>query len=117
MAEWPRGRGTPERQAGNRAHVIFELAGVRAFDGPVAGIVHARRHFVGDEPAARDEEFDGEHAHVVEMFEQAARGALRLARERGIDERRTRQAQDAFAVHVQVEWIEGDGAIECRAPR
>ena len=111
MAEWPRGARAAERQAGDGAHVVLELAGVGAFDGPVAGVVHARRHFVGDELAALHEELDGEHADVLEVLEQLARGALRLARERRVAVGRAREAQDAVAMHVEVEWIEGDLAI------
>ena len=45
--------GVAERQAEDGAHVILELAGLRAFDRPVAGVVDARRHLVGDQPARR----------------------------------------------------------------
>ena len=48
MAESVRGA---ERQAGYGAKVIFKLAGDRAFDGPMAGIVDAGSHFVGEETA------------------------------------------------------------------
>ena len=75
------------------------------------GVVHARRHFVGDQLAALHEELDGQHADVLEMFEQLARRALRLARERGVAVGRAREAQDAVAMHVEIEWIEGDVAI------
>ena len=112
MAEWPRGPRAAERQAGDGAHVVLELAGVGALDGPVAGVVHARRHLVGDELAALHEELDGEHADVVEVLEQLARRALRLARERGVAVGRAREAQDAVAMHVEVERIEGQLAID-----
>ena len=69
MALWPLARGLAQRQARNGAQVILELAGDRAFDGPVPGVVHPRRHFVGDQASARDEEFDGQHADVAEMFQ------------------------------------------------
>ena len=52
--------------------MILELAGLRAFDRPVAGVVNARRHLVRDQPAARDEELDGQHAGVVEVLAAGA---------------------------------------------
>src|SRR3546814_5043699 len=42
----PRRGGVAERQAGDGADVIFELAGHGALDRPVAAVVDARRHFV-----------------------------------------------------------------------
>src|SRR5690349_18415845 len=80
----PPGLGAAQREAGDGSHVVLELARIRAFDGPVTRIVHPRRHLVGDELAAADEEFDRENAHVFEMLEQLAGGSPRLARERGI---------------------------------
>ncbi len=56
-----------ERQIEDGAQVILELAGDRALDGPVAGVMHARRHLVGDQPAALHEELDGEDAGVMEV--------------------------------------------------
>ena len=53
MALWPRGARRAERQAEDGAQVILELAGDRALDGPVAGVMHPRRHLVGDQPPAR----------------------------------------------------------------
>ena len=43
--------------------------------------------------------------------EQLARGALRLARQGGVAVRRAREAQDAVAMHVEIEWIERDFAV------
>ena len=43
--------GVAQRQAEHRAHVVLELAGVRALDGPVTGVVHARRHLVAEQLA------------------------------------------------------------------
>ena len=48
-----------ERKADDSAEMIFELACERPFDGPVAGIVDARGHFVGEEFSVLFEEFDG----------------------------------------------------------
>ena len=36
-----------ERHAQDSAEMVFELTGDGTFDGPVAGIVDARGHFVG----------------------------------------------------------------------
>jgi hypothetical protein len=99
-----------ERQARDGANVIFELAGVGAFDGPVAGVVHTWRHFVRDQLATLHEEFDGQHANVLEMFQQLARRALCLAGERRVPIRRTRHAQYAVTMHVEIEWIERERA-------
>src|SRR5262249_51986762 len=58
--------------------VVLELAGFRTFDGPVAGVVDARRHLVGDELAGAHEELDGENSGVTEVLEctlEIARGA------------------------------------------
>ena len=62
--------------------------------------------------AADHEEFDGEHADVIEMFEQPPRGALRLARERRAAKWRARQSEDAFTVHVEIERIKRDPSVE-----
>src|SRR6185437_12984132 len=67
----------PERQAGDGAHVILELARHGALDGPVPGIVHARGHLIRDEASRTHEEFDREHAHVAEMHEHAPEMTLR----------------------------------------
>src|SRR5690242_721488 len=45
------------------------------------------------------------------MLEQLLRGAFGLTAECGLAIWRTRQAQDAFAMHVEVEWIERDVPI------
>src|SRR5271169_1040478 len=42
-----------EGEAAASPEVIFKLAGDRAFDGPVAGIVNARSHLVGEEFAVQ----------------------------------------------------------------
>src|SRR6202040_3147327 len=53
-----------EGQAEDGAKMIFELAGNRAFDGPMAGIVDARGHFIGEQAAVVFEKFDGEDADI-----------------------------------------------------
>src|SRR5260370_1203375 len=68
-----------EREAEDGAEVVLELAGDGAFDGPVAGIVGARGHFVGEELALVFGKFDGEGADVVQGFENATGGVFRGA--------------------------------------
>src|SRR6516162_5746498 len=65
------GAGRAERQAENGTQVILELARGCALDGPVTGVVHARRHLVGDQPAVAHEELDGENPAVVKVLEHA----------------------------------------------
>jgi hypothetical protein len=59
------GSSGAEGKAEDGAEMIFELAGNGAFDGPVAGIVNAGRHFVGEKFALVLEELDGEDADIV----------------------------------------------------
>jgi len=54
-----------EREAEDSAEMVLELAGDGTFDGPVAGVVDARSHFIGEELALVFEKFDGEHADVL----------------------------------------------------
>ena len=58
-----RSRGA-EREAEDGAEMILKLACDGTFDGPVAGIVDARSHFIGEELALVFEKFDGEDADV-----------------------------------------------------
>src|SRR5260370_22699555 len=74
VAGWSRGA---ERKAEHGAKMILELAGDGAFDGPVAGIVDARGHFIGEEFAPVFEEFDGEDARVLQGFQNAVSGSFR----------------------------------------
>ena len=60
-------RYVTKRQVQNGSEVIFELAGLGAFDRPVAGIMHPRRELVGEQFVADNKEFDGQHTDVVEM--------------------------------------------------
>ena len=69
-------RRRAERPAGDGADVLLELRGLRAVDRPVAGIVHARRDLVDDQPlgavgAARHEQLDADDADIVERLEDA----------------------------------------------
>ena len=56
--------------------MVLELAGDRALDRPVPGVVHARRELVREQRATDVEELDREHADVVELGEQRRREAL-----------------------------------------
>src|SRR5690606_2403939 len=63
-----------ERPAADRPHMLLELGGHGAVDGPMAGIVNAGRDFVDDEGLAvhprlgllDDEHLDADHAHIAE---------------------------------------------------
>jgi hypothetical protein len=103
-----RGVRRADRQAEDRAQVVLELAGASALDRPVAGVVHARSHLVGEQPAVRRlEELEREHAGVPELVEQPpgvdAGLGLRVATRGG----RAGQPEDAVAVRVLRERIEG----------
>src|SRR6185437_5467258 len=50
--------GRAGRKVADRADVLFELRGDRAFDRPVPAVVHARRDLVDQRPVAAGEEFD-----------------------------------------------------------
>lgn len=55
-----------ERQAENSAKMVFKLTGDGSFDGPVAGIVDARRHLVGQQAAFVFEKLDSQDANVFQ---------------------------------------------------
>src|SRR4051794_6444301 len=67
----PDGISAAEWQSDNCPNVVFELAGLRAFDGPMAGVMYTRSHLVRDELTALHEEFDREHTGVREVFHHA----------------------------------------------
>src|ERR1700682_4362250 len=56
-----------KRQAEHGTQMIFKLAGGASFDGPMAGIVNARSHFVGHELSATFEKFNREDTDIVEL--------------------------------------------------
>ena len=95
------------------AKMIFELAGDRAFDGPMAGIVDARGHFVGEQAAIVLEELDGEYADIFQGFEDVAGGvfggALNERLEAGSG--RERKPENAAAMVVFDERINGRFAV------
>jgi len=93
---------------------FFELAGDGAFDGPVAGIVDARGHFIGEELALMFETFDGEDADVFQRFENSVSGFFpRRAgwRDRGAGRGGEREAEGAVEVVVLDERVNGAFAI------
>ena len=93
--------------------MLLELRGDRAFDRPVAAVVHARRDLVDDRPVARGEEFDGQNADMAERLGDPRRPRARLldlARD-GVAGRNGRGAQYAFAVDVVGAVPEGRAAV------
>src|SRR5258708_9575835 len=89
--------------------MVFELAGDGAFDRPVAGIVDARRHFVGQQTAVTFEQFDGQDSYVVERLEDAASGRFRFALQsfRQTRSGRQRKTQDSIAMVIFDQPIKG----------
>src|SRR3546814_2555734 len=79
-------RGRAQRAAEHRAHVVLELRGFRAFDAPVAGVVHPRRELVGQQFAVAAEQLQREHADVVEFFGKPPRVVERGRRQRRSEE-------------------------------
>src|SRR6266481_9728898 len=102
-----------EGQAEDGAEMVFELAGDGAFDGPVAGIVDARGHFIGEELALVFEKFDGEDADIFQGFEDVAggvfSGALNGRLEAGSG--RERKTENAATRGVFDERIDGRFAV------
>ena len=68
--------------------MVLELAGDGAFDGPVAGIVDARSHFVDEKSALMFKKLQGENADVFQGFENAVGGFFRSALDGGVQARR-----------------------------
>src|SRR2546427_3139816 len=113
-----RSGGGAQRQAEDGAKMVFKLAGDRIFDGPVAGIVDAGSHLIGEEAPFIFEKFDDKNTGIFHRFENAAgdvfRGALNGRFEtRG---RRERKAENAAAMVVFDERIKG-GFARARADR
>src|SRR6516165_4153118 len=78
-------RWRSQRPAGDGANMLLELRGLRALEGPVAGIVDARGDLVDDErfvavAVAGDEHLDRKDAHVVERLKHGGSNALGLGR-------------------------------------
>ena len=53
--------------------MVFELAGLRAFDSPVSRIVYPRREFVREQLAVFHKQFEGQHADIVEFRQEETR--------------------------------------------
>ncbi|MND90312.1 hypothetical protein D3C80_823890 [compost metagenome] len=90
--------------------MVLELAALGAFDGPVAGVVHARGDLVGLQAAVDFEELEGQHADIVELLEHAAGVVFGQALEQMIFTG-NRQAQNAVLVGVVHQRIETSFAI------
>src|SRR6267154_3563681 len=80
-------------QADHGAQVIFELAGDRAFDSPMTGIVDARRHFVSQQTPFVLEKFNGQHSDVSQRVANSTSRFFRSLLERALELRRWRQRQ------------------------
>src|SRR5215468_1036983 len=104
----PPGSGRAELQAENGAQVILELAGGRALDGPVTGVVHARRHLVGDQPAVTHEELDGQNAAVAKVIEHTLEVKRGGARPTGEPVGATGDPKTPGAVDVAGEGVDGN---------
>src|SRR3546814_12422643 len=66
-------RSIAQWQTADRADVVLELRGHRALDRPVSAVVDARRHLVEHRPFRACEEFERQHADIVELFGHAHR--------------------------------------------
>ena len=73
MALRPIASQSTQRQAGDGADVVLELAGARALDRPVPRVVDARRDLVGQQAVADREQLERQHADVVQPLEQQPR--------------------------------------------
>src|SRR6266403_3820585 len=102
-----------EGEAEDGAEMVFELAGDGAFDGPVARIVDARGHFVGEETAIVLEELDGEDADILEGFQDLAGGVFGGTLKGRFEARsgRERKTENAAAMVVFDERINGRFAV------
>ncbi len=98
--------------------VTGKLARFGALDRPVPGIVDARRKLVGEQFVAYNEQLQREHADIVQVLEEPLHMADGLAGERGIFDRRTRDAQDSVRMliarqairrHITVDVAYADG--------
>src|SRR5690348_5971140 len=98
--------GAAQWQPEDRTQVILELGSLGPLDGPVAGVVYARRHLVGDQPPAAHEELDGEHATIAKVAEHAPQVARRQALPALGTEGRAGQPQDPRVVHVAAQRVD-----------
>src|SRR3546814_8492249 len=87
--------------------MILELAGARALDRPMAGIVNARGHFVEHRPVLRREELKRQHAHIIERLGDRAGklarfGGLRADQRTGRSEEHTSELQSLMRISYAV---------------
>src|SRR5579871_3398801 len=97
-----------ERQIQDRTQMVLELAGGGALDGPVPGVVHARRHLVGNQFARTHEELDGENPTVAKVPEHAPEITCGSALPLGASEGCAGKPQDSLTVHVATERVYHD---------
>ncbi len=97
-------------QIQNCPEVIFELAGYRAFDRPMAGIVDAGRHFVGHQATLIFEKLNGQNAGIVELGKNAASDIFGFALKTGRKRRRWRDGkpQNATMMAILYQRVEND---------
>src|SRR6202035_738993 len=95
--------------------MVFELAGDAAFDGPMPGIMHSRRHFIGDQAALDHEKLDGEDTDIVECLHYALHVGSRGGLEQAVCKRCNAVMQDPAAVSVRRQRIKHD--LPCRGAR
>src|SRR5882762_6722768 len=93
--------------------MVFKLAGDGALDGPVARIMNAGSHFVGEEAAIVFEELDGEDTDIPEGFEDMAGGLFGGALNGRFETRSgcERKTENAVAMEVLDERINGGFAV------
>ena len=91
--------GRAERQVEHGTDVVLELAGDRAVDGPVAGVVRAHGQLVDDDAAiAGLHQLDGEDADDAQLGGDVDRHHLELGGPPLVQPRRGRDGLDADAV-------------------
>ena len=69
--------GCTQGQVAYRADMVFELAGGRALDGPVAAVMYAWSHFVEQRAIGSGEKF---HRHDADIFQLFSCGCCQFAR-------------------------------------
>src|SRR5688572_12088525 len=91
-----------ERQATDRADMLFELRSEGPLYRPVAAVVDARRDLVDQRTKGCREEFHGEHANMLQHrrnIDRHRRGFV-LVREHDRTSRNHRIAQDAAGMNI-----------------
>ena len=80
--------------------VVRELAGLRPLDGPVSGVVDARRELICKQPAVVHEQLECQDADVIQSVEQLLNRPACERVESSICDRCTRVAKNAAGVDV-----------------